>query len=65
MLPRSRRWEVEDTRDVQQLEVLRPMGSGAFGTAWLTQHRVSNKTYALKVLPKERANSGHWAEVIA
>ena len=41
------------------------MGSGAFGTAWLTQHRVSNKTYALKVLPKERANSGHWAEVIA
>jgi len=59
-----RRWEVEDTRDVQQLQVLRPMGNGAFGTAWLVQHRTSKKAYALKALPKERANSGHWAEII-
>ena len=28
----SRRWEVEDTRDASQLDVVRVMGSGAFGT---------------------------------
>ena len=60
----SRRWEKEDTRDVEHLRVGAPMGSGAFGTAWLVQHRTTNAVYALKAMEKERASRGQWKDVL-
>ena len=60
----SRRWEQEDTRDVDMLDVLKPMGSGAFGTAWLVQHRETKQTYALKAMDKARCLRGDWQAVI-
>ena len=58
----STRFEKEDTRDASQLKALKPLGSGAFGVAWLVQH--SNKrTYALKILNKDAMKQRHWADV--
>ena len=56
------RFEKEDTRDASQLKALKPLGSGAFGVAWLVQHS-NQRTYALKVLNKDAMKQRHWADV--
>jgi len=60
----SRRWDVEDTRDVSQLQVLKMMGSGAFGTAWLVKHQQTHRGYALKALDKITVQRQNWMSVI-
>jgi len=60
----SRRWDIEDTRDVSQLQVIRQMGSGAFGTAWLVKHRQTHRGYALKSLDKATVQRQNWTAVI-
>ena len=61
----SRRWEEEDTRDPTGLDVLRVMGSGAFGTAWFVRHRhFSDRSYALKTLEKRQVQKQNWRTVV-
>ena len=55
----STRFEKEDTRDASQLKALKPLGSGAFGVAWLVQHS-NQRTYALKILNKDAMKQRHW-----
>ena len=43
-------------------QALKPLGSGAFGVAWLVQHS-NQRTYALKILNKDAMNQRHWADV--
>jgi len=48
------RWEKEETRDPSHFKVVRSLGAGAFGTAYLVQHRSHpERMYALKALPKD------------
>lgn len=60
----TRRWDVEDTRDVTQLQVLKMMGSGAFGKAWLVKHRQTTRSYALKALDKTTIKRQNWTAVV-
>ena len=60
----SRRWDEEDTRDVAQLKVIKPLGSGAFGTAWLVRHKTHGRTYALKSLDKLTIKRQNWTSVV-
>ncbi len=60
----SRRWDMEDTRDVSQLQVLRSLGAGAFGTAWLVKHLKTDRQYALKALEKHTVKRQNWTSVV-
>ena len=59
------RWEKEETRDPSQFKVLRSLGSGAFGTAYLVQHRMHpERIYALKALPKDSLSKRVCSDVV-
>lgn len=61
----STRWEKEETRDTTQLKVMKPLGSGAFGVAWLVQHKkFPERSYALKCLNKDSLRQRLWADVV-
>ena len=60
----SRRWDMEDTRDVSQLRVLNVLGAGAFGTAWLVKHQKTDRQYALKALEKRTVMRQNWTYVV-
>ena len=60
----SRRWDQEDTRDVSKLKVVKAMGAGAFGTAWLVLHQETEQMYALKALEKHQVKRQNWTNVV-
>ena len=60
----SRRWDREDTQDVSQLQVLKSLGAGAFGTAWLVRHLKTDRLYALKALEKHMIKRQNWTSVV-
>ena len=48
--------------DPNPSQAIKPLGSGAFGVAWLVQHS-NGRTYALKILNKDAMKQRHWADV--
>ena len=60
----SRRWDMEDTKDVSQLKVIKALGAGAFGTAWLVKHTKNDRQYALKTLEKHTVKRQNWTSVV-
>ena len=60
----SRRWDMEDTRDVSQLKAIKSIGAGAFGKAWLVKHVKNDKMYALKALDKHTVKRQNWTGVV-
>ena len=60
----ARRWDREDTRDVSNLKVIKALGSGAFGKAWLAVHTQTKRGYALKALDKQMVKKQNWTSVV-
>ena len=45
-------------------QVVKSLGAGAFGTAWLVKHKKNDRMYALKALEKHTIKRQNWATVV-